>query len=90
MYAIRSYYVTHFFRDLGVNVRYYLPERMAEGYGLNEDAVRKIRGTRPERMREIAAMDDIEKLVATFAERRIQIGEGRMDLPHSSPALMFV
>jgi len=36
-------FLTHFFRDLGVNVRYYLPERMAEGYGLNEDAVRKIR-----------------------------------------------
>jgi single-stranded-DNA-specific exonuclease len=36
-------FLTHFFRDLGVHVRHYLPERMAEGYGLNEDAVRKIR-----------------------------------------------
>ncbi len=35
--------LTHFFRDLGVGVSHYLPERMAEGYGLNEDAVRKIR-----------------------------------------------
>jgi hypothetical protein len=48
----------------------------------------KIRGTRPERMREIAELDDLEKLVATFVERRVQIGEGRIDLPHSSPALM--
>jgi hypothetical protein len=39
-------------------------------------------------MREIAELDDIEKLVETFRERRIQIGEGRMDLPHSAPALM--
>ena len=36
-------FLTHFFRDLGINVRYYLPERMAEGYGLNADAVKKIR-----------------------------------------------
>lgn len=36
-------FLIHFFRDLGVTVDYYLPERMAEGYGLNEDAVRKIR-----------------------------------------------
>ncbi len=48
----------------------------------------KVRGTHPERMREIAELDDIEKLVETFKERRIQIGEGRLDLPHSSPALM--
>jgi single-stranded-DNA-specific exonuclease len=36
-------FLIHFFRDLGVTVDYYLPERMAEGYGLNADAVRKIR-----------------------------------------------
>jgi single-stranded-DNA-specific exonuclease len=36
-------FLIHFFRDLEVTVDYYLPERMAEGYGLNEDAVRKIR-----------------------------------------------
>ena len=36
-------FLIHFFRDLGVAVDYYLPERMAEGYGLNADAVRKIR-----------------------------------------------
>lgn len=36
-------FLIHFFRDLGVTIDYYLPERMAEGYGLNEDAVRKIR-----------------------------------------------
>jgi hypothetical protein len=48
----------------------------------------KIRGTRPERMREIAELDDLSKLVETFKERRIQISEGRLDLPQSSPALM--
>ena len=48
----------------------------------------KIRGTHPERMREIAELDDLEKLVETFKDRRIQIGEGRIDIPHSSPALM--
>jgi single-stranded-DNA-specific exonuclease len=36
-------FLTHFFRDIGVTVDYYLPERMKEGYGLNEDAVRSIR-----------------------------------------------
>ena len=36
-------FLTHFFRDIGVNVGYYLPDRMKEGYGLNEDAVRVIR-----------------------------------------------
>ena len=36
-------FLIHFFRDLGVTIDYYLPERMSEGYGLNEDAVRKIR-----------------------------------------------
>ena len=36
-------FLTHFFRDLGIKVGHYLPERMVEGYGLNEDAVRKIK-----------------------------------------------
>ena len=36
-------FLTHFFRDIGVTVGYYLPERMKEGYGLNEDAVISIR-----------------------------------------------
>ncbi len=35
-------FMMHFFRDLGVGVDFYLPERMAEGYGMNADAVRKI------------------------------------------------
>jgi hypothetical protein len=48
----------------------------------------KIRGTHPERMQEISQLDDLEKLVETFRDRRIQISEGRIDLPHSSPALM--
>jgi hypothetical protein len=48
----------------------------------------KIRGTHPEKMREIAELDDLEKLVATFEERRIQISDQRLDLPNSSPALM--
>jgi single-stranded-DNA-specific exonuclease len=36
-------FMTHFFRDLDVAVDYYLPDRHSEGYGLNENAVRKIR-----------------------------------------------
>ena len=36
-------FLTHFFRDLNCPVSAYLPERKAEGYGLNSDAVRKIR-----------------------------------------------
>jgi single-stranded-DNA-specific exonuclease len=36
-------FLTHFFRDLNCPVKAYLPERQAEGYGLNSDAVRKIR-----------------------------------------------
>ena len=36
-------FLIHFFRDLGVSIDYYLPERMAEGYGLNATAVHKIR-----------------------------------------------
>ena len=35
-------FLTHFFRDLNIPVSAYLPERQAEGYGLNEDAIRKI------------------------------------------------
>ncbi len=36
-------FLTHFFRDLNCSVEAYLPERQSEGYGLNCDAVRKIR-----------------------------------------------
>jgi len=36
-------FLTHFFRDIGMTVGYYLPERMKEGYGLNEEAIRAIR-----------------------------------------------
>jgi len=36
-------FLIHFFRDLGVSIDYYLPERMAEGYGLNASAIRTIR-----------------------------------------------
>jgi hypothetical protein len=48
----------------------------------------KVRGTHPERMQEIAALDDLERLVATFRERRVTISEGRLDMPASSPAFM--
>jgi hypothetical protein len=48
----------------------------------------KIRGTHPERMQEIAALDDLEKLVEVFKDRRVQISEGRIDMPASSPAFM--
>lgn len=48
----------------------------------------KVRGTRPELMREIAGLDDLEKLVEVFKDRRIQVSEGRLDLPHTSPGLM--
>ena len=36
-------FLAHFFRDIGISVGYYLPERMKEGYGLNEDAIKLIR-----------------------------------------------
>jgi len=36
-------FLTHFFRDLDCAVEAYLPERQSEGYGLNSDAIRKIR-----------------------------------------------
>jgi single-stranded-DNA-specific exonuclease len=36
-------FMTHFFRDMDVDVDSYLPDRQLEGYGLNENAVRKIR-----------------------------------------------
>jgi single-stranded-DNA-specific exonuclease len=37
-----------FFRDIGIQVPYYLPHRMREGYGLNAEAVQKLadQGTR--------------------------------------------
>ncbi len=31
-----------FFKEIGVNVQYYIPERQSEGYGFNVDAIRKI------------------------------------------------
>lgn len=48
----------------------------------------KIRGTHPERMREIAELDDLDRLVATFEERRVKISDGRIDLPPTMPAFM--
>ncbi|RLB41517.1 MAG: single-stranded-DNA-specific exonuclease RecJ [Deltaproteobacteria bacterium] len=36
----------HFFKDLGVPCHVYIPNRLTEGYGLNQEAVRKIAGTR--------------------------------------------
>ena len=48
----------------------------------------KIRGTHPAKMREIAALDDLDKLVEIFKERRIKISDGRIDIPPTSPALM--
>ena len=48
----------------------------------------KVRGTTPERMQEIAGMDDLEKLVAVFSDRRIQISDTRLDLPATSPSFM--
>lgn len=36
-------FLTHFFRDLNSPVEAYLPDRQSEGYGLNCDAIRKIR-----------------------------------------------
>ncbi|QPJ66710.1 MAG: single-stranded-DNA-specific exonuclease RecJ [Candidatus Nitrohelix vancouverensis] len=35
-------FLYHFFKDLDAPVEYYLPERKSEGYGVNENAVRKI------------------------------------------------
>lgn len=32
-----------FFRALGANIRWYIPHRLAEGYGLNESAIRHLR-----------------------------------------------
>ena len=32
-----------FLKELGINVNYYLPDRMEEGYGLNKDALTKIK-----------------------------------------------
>ncbi|MBI4383990.1 MAG: single-stranded-DNA-specific exonuclease RecJ [Nitrospinae bacterium] len=36
-------FLVHFFRELGTPFSYYLPNRMEEGYGLNVEALRKIR-----------------------------------------------
>jgi single-stranded-DNA-specific exonuclease len=34
--------LVNFFRDIGVDVRYYIPSRFHEGYGLNKRAIKKI------------------------------------------------
>ena len=34
--------LVNFLRDIGVNVKYYIPSRFFEGYGLNKSAIRKI------------------------------------------------
>jgi len=34
--------LVNFFRDIGTTVRYYIPSRFYEGYGLNKTAIRKI------------------------------------------------
>ena len=48
----------------------------------------KMRDVHPRRMREIAGLGDLDKVIETFRERRIQISDERLDLPHSMPALM--
>jgi hypothetical protein len=48
----------------------------------------KVRGTHPERMREISELDDLERMLEMFKDRRVVIGDQRLDLPDSSPALM--
>jgi hypothetical protein len=48
----------------------------------------RVRGTRPEQMREIGGADGLDRLLATFRDRRVEIGAGRIDLPASSPAFM--
>ena len=35
-----------FFRELGIDIEYYLPSRLEEGYGLNNDALLKIKNNR--------------------------------------------
>jgi len=34
--------LVNFFRDIGVDVKYYIPSRFYEGYGLNIKAIKKI------------------------------------------------
>jgi hypothetical protein len=48
----------------------------------------KMRDMHPERMREIASLDDLEKLVEVFKERRVKLSDGRIDLPATSPTFM--
>lgn len=36
-------FLVHFFRDLDAPISYYLPDRLLEGYGVNENALREIR-----------------------------------------------
>ncbi len=38
-------FLIHFFRDLGIPIRYYLPNRMVEGYGLTVEALNSIKET---------------------------------------------
>jgi single-stranded-DNA-specific exonuclease len=32
----------NFFKDLGINAKYYIPSRFSEGYGLNKEAIKKL------------------------------------------------
>ena len=41
--------LTLFFTELGTRVKYYIPDRLSEGYGLNIDAVRKIHAANMQR-----------------------------------------
>jgi single-stranded-DNA-specific exonuclease len=35
----------NYFRHIGISVRYYIPDRLSEGYGVNSEAIRKIHAT---------------------------------------------
>jgi hypothetical protein len=48
----------------------------------------KMRGMKAEKIQEISQMDDLEKIVEVFKDRRIKISDGRIDLPHSFPAFL--
>ncbi|HJN49705.1 MAG: hypothetical protein QGI68_06715 [Pseudomonadales bacterium] len=48
----------------------------------------KMRGLKADKIQEISRLDDLDKLVAVFEDRRIQISDGRIDLPQSFPAFL--
>jgi len=56
----------------------------------NDDGIfmMKLRELRPERLQEIASMNEYDRVITLFREHRVKLSDSRLDLPRRQPAIM--